>query len=134
MHGRPQEGSYCAMFVADNLTAWLVGLLADAGGKKLTRLVLGSDQDRVLRQAATAAIGATAVELGVCGDDQAAQLAAVVSEVFRNPAPDTALTGPATLLEALQAAVEGQLAVLDDADVTGTGQSAAEVLGVCQRQ
>ena len=117
------------VFVADDLAAWLIGLLADAGRKKLTRLVLGSDQERVLRQAATAAIESTAAELGPSGSDQA-QLAMVVSEVFRDPAPDAALVGRATLLEALQAAVAERLAVLDDAAVTGTRQSSAQVLGV----
>src|SRR4051794_4997770 len=43
------------VFVADDLGAWLVGLLADAGRKKLTTWVLGSDQERAVRQAATAA-------------------------------------------------------------------------------
>ena len=118
------------MFVADDLAAWLVGLLAGAGRKKLTRLVLGNDQERALRQAATAAIESTATELDPSDDDQAAQLAMVVSEVFRDPAPDAALAGHATLLEALQAAVAERLAVLDDAAVTGTGQSSADVLGV----
>jgi hypothetical protein len=33
------------VFVADDLGAWLVGLLADAGRKKLTTLVLGTDQE-----------------------------------------------------------------------------------------
>jgi hypothetical protein len=36
--------------VADDLGAWLVGLLAEAGRKKLTTLVLGSDQERALRR------------------------------------------------------------------------------------
>ena len=44
------------VFVADDLGAWLVGLVADAGRKKLTALVLGSDQERALRKAATAAV------------------------------------------------------------------------------
>jgi hypothetical protein len=35
-----------------------------------------------------------------------------------------------TILEGLQAGIAGQLAVLDDADRTGIGQSSAEVLGV----
>jgi hypothetical protein len=39
------------VFVADDLVAWLVGLLADAGRKKLTTWVLGDDQERALRQA-----------------------------------------------------------------------------------
>jgi hypothetical protein len=33
------------VFVADELGAWLVGLLADAGRKKLTTFVLGTDQE-----------------------------------------------------------------------------------------
>jgi hypothetical protein len=44
------------MFVADDLVAWLIGLLADAGFKKLTTLVRGTDQQRALRQAAAAAV------------------------------------------------------------------------------
>jgi len=40
------------MFVADDLVAWLIGLLADAGFKKLTTLVRGTGQQRALRQAA----------------------------------------------------------------------------------
>jgi hypothetical protein len=40
------------VFVVDDLAAWLVGLLADAGRKKLTTLVLGGAQERALQQAA----------------------------------------------------------------------------------
>ena len=54
----------------------------------------------------------------------------VVSEVFGEPAPGEPLAGQATVLEALQAGIAVQLAVLDDASLTGTGQSSAEVLGV----
>jgi hypothetical protein len=50
------------VFVADDLGAWLIGLLADAGRKKLTTIVLGSDQERALRQAASAAVQLTASE------------------------------------------------------------------------
>jgi hypothetical protein len=71
------------MFVADDLAAWLVGLLADAGRKKLTTLVLGSEQERALQRAAAAAIESTATELDPSGGDQAGELAMVVSEVFR---------------------------------------------------
>ena len=35
-----------------------------------------------------------------------------------------------TVLDTLQAGIAGQLAVLDDAGLTGTGQSSADVLGV----
>ena len=89
------------MFVADALGAWLVGLLADAGRRRLTRLVLGSDQERALRQAATVAIESTAAELAPSGGGRAGELAMVVSEVFREPLAGAALAGQATLLEAL---------------------------------
>ena len=110
--------------------AWLVGLLADAGRKKLTTLVLGTDQDRELRRAATAAVGWTAEDLCPANDKQAEQLAMVISEVFSEPVPDAPLAGHKTVLEALQAGIAAQLAVLDDASLTGTGQSSADVLGV----
>ena len=118
------------VFVADDLGAWLVGLLADAGRKKVTALVLGSEQERALRQAATAAVQATAEEISPSDSEQARQIAMVISEVFRAPIPAAPLAGPVTLLEGLQAAITGQLAVLDDANLTGTCQSSADVLGV----
>jgi hypothetical protein len=52
----------------------------------------------------------------------------VISEVFRTPAPALPLDEDATVLEALQTAVSGQLAVLDDASLTGIEQSSADVL------
>ncbi len=124
LRGVPPEGKTAGVvFVADDLAAWLIGVLADAGCKKLTRLVLGSDQERALQRAAVAAIEATAAELDPSGSDRAGQLAMVVSEVFRDPAPDARVAGQATLLEALQAGIAERLVVLDDAAVTGTGQS-----------
>jgi hypothetical protein len=118
------------VFVADDLAAWLTGVLADAGRKKLTALVLGTDQERALRQAATAAVQRTAAQLRPGDEAQAAELAMVVSEVFHEPVPRAPLAGHATVLEALDAGIAGQLAVLDDASLTGTGQSSADVLGV----
>ena len=118
------------VFVADALGGWLVEQLADAGRKKLTELMLGSEQERALRQAADAAVWATAEEMSPSGGEQAGQVAMVISEVFRDPAPDAPLAGPVMLLEGLQAGIAGQLAVLDDAELTGTGQSSADVLGV----
>ena len=41
-----------------------------------------------------------------------------------------ALAGQGTLLEALQAGIAARLAVLDDPDATGTGQSSMGLLGV----
>ncbi len=70
------------VFVADDLGAWLVAVLADAGRKKLAEFVLGTDQERALRQAAAAAVGLTARELRPGDHEQADQLALVISQVF----------------------------------------------------
>ena len=118
------------VFVADALGGWLVGLLANAGRKRLTKLVLGNEQERALRQAADAAVWATAKEMSPTGGEQAGQIALVISEVFRHPAADAPRAQAVTLLERLQAGIAGQLAVLDDTELTGTGQSSADVLGV----
>jgi hypothetical protein len=118
------------VFVADALGAWLVEQLADAGRKKLTELVLGSEQERALRRAADAAVWATAEEMSQSGGGRAGQAAMVISEVFRDPVPAAPMAGPVMLLEGLYAGIAGQLTVLDDAGLTGTGQSSADVLGV----
>jgi hypothetical protein len=118
------------VFVADSLGAWLVELLADSSRKKLTSLVLGSDQERALRQAANAAVQATAAETIPSGDEETDRLAIVISEVFHEPLPSMPVSGHATLLERLQAGIAGQLAILDDASLTGTGQSTSEVFGI----
>jgi hypothetical protein len=118
------------VFIADDLAAWLIGVLAEAGRKKLTTLVLGSEQERALRSAATTAVQSTVTELRPGDDDRAEQLAMVVSEVFGEPTPEAPLGGQATVLEDLQAGIARQLTVLDDAGLTGTGQSSAEVLGL----
>ena len=128
LHGGWQTAG--VVFVADDLGAWLVGLLADAGRKKLTALVLGTDQERALRQAATAAVQATAAEMNPSGGEQAEHTAMVISEFFRARVPGAWAAGSAmTMLEELREGIAAQLAVLDDADLTGTGQSSAEVLG-----
>ena len=54
----------------------------------------------------------------------------VISQVFGAVMPQAPLRDHQTLLEALQAGVAGQLAVLDDPGLTGTGMSSAQVLGV----
>jgi hypothetical protein len=117
------------VFAADDLGAWLVSLLADAGRRRLTTWALGTEQERALRQAATAAVGLTAAGLAPGGGEQAEHAAMVISEVFGEPAVEGKVAGQATLLEELQAGVAGQLAVLDDAELTGTGQSSASLLG-----
>ena len=118
------------VFVVDDLGAWLVGLLADAILKKLTALVLGSDQERALRQAAKAAIERTAEQLAPSDGQQAQQLATAIGKVFRDPSPGAAVAGQQTLLEALQAGIAGKLAVLDDPRITGIGQSSAKLSAV----
>ena len=109
-------------FVADDLGAWLIGLLAEAGRKKLTALVLGSDQERALRKAATEAVQDTAAEMNLSAE-QARRIAMVISKAFRKPVQDTPLAGAVTMLEMLQVGVVRQLAVLDDAGRPGTGLS-----------
>jgi hypothetical protein len=118
------------VFVADDLAAWLIGLLADAARKKLTSLILGSEQERALRSAATAAVQLSAAELRPGDAQQAEHVALIISQVFGEPAPTVPLAGNATVLEALQAGIARRLAVLDDASLTGTGQSSAQVMGV----
>ena len=117
-------------FIADDLGAWLIGLLADRGRRRLTAVVMGSDQERALRSAATVAVQLTANEFRPGDAERAAQLAMVVSQVFGEPVPAAPLAGHATVLEAVQAGIAAQLAVLDDASLTGTDQAAADVVGV----
>jgi hypothetical protein len=117
-------------FVADDLTAWLVGLLADRSRRRLSTLVLGTDQERALRSAATAAVEQVSREVRPGDDEQAEHVALVISEVFREPAAASPLAEHQTMLESLQAGIAGQLAVLDDATLTGQRQSSADLLGV----
>jgi len=82
-----------------------VGQLADAGSKKLTELMLGSEQERALRRAADAAIWATAEEMSPLGAEQAGQVAMVISEVFVIRCQMRRWPGPVMLLEGLQAGI-----------------------------
>ena len=93
------------VFVADDLGAWLVAALADAGRRRLTTWVLGSDQERALRQAAAAAVELTGLEIRPGGGEQADQVALVINQVFSEPIPDVPLAEQATVLEALQAGI-----------------------------
>jgi hypothetical protein len=109
--------------------SWLLGQVASDSRKRLTSVVLGDDQERALTAAASSAVRRTAEEL--CPDNERrAVLAAVLTELFSEPIPGTSVSAHATLVESLQAAIARQLAVLDDADLTGTGTSAAELLEV----
>ena len=108
--------------LADDLGAWLVAVLADAGRKRLAAWVFGDEQERALRKAADEAVELTSQELRPEGEQSAEDLARVVDQVFAEPLPSVALAGHATVLQALQAGVLQQLAILDDKSVTGTGR------------
>jgi len=116
--------------VADDLGAWLVGLLADAGRRKLVAFVLGDEQERALHQACQAALTATAAGLRPGDATAAGEVAMVVGEVFAAPAPQ--LGGEhGTLLEELQAGIGVRLAVLEDRDITTEpGWSSADAVGL----
>jgi tetratricopeptide (TPR) repeat protein len=111
------------VFVADDLAAWLIGVLADAGRKKLTSLVLGDEQERALRPAAAEAVQLTAEELCPSDAERAEELAVMIGPLFKTPVPGGPLGGQATVLEALQVAVAGQLAVLGDPGLSATVKS-----------
>lgn len=116
------------VFVADDLAAWLVALLADAGRRKLTTMALGSDQKRALRHAATAAAQLTARQLRP-DDEQAQRLAADICKVFGRQNPIASLAGSATILEGLQAAVSAEFADRYGAGPTDAEDSSGAVLG-----
>lgn len=116
---------------ADDFGAWLIGLLADAGRKKLTAFVLGTEQERALRLAARAAVIQTAEELFPDDDRKRQDVVLVIGEVFSTEHLTTAhMTGQSSVREALQVAVAKQLQVLGDASLTDAGVSSAELLGV----
>ena len=117
-------------FVVDDLVAWLIGLLADAGRRNLVAFVLGDEQERALRQVCMAALTATANDLRPGDPTEAEQVAMVIGEVFSGPTAQ--LTGGRdTFLEELQAGIAAQLAVLDDRDITTEpGFSSADALGL----
>jgi tetratricopeptide (TPR) repeat protein len=118
------------VFVAEAFGSWLLGQFASAAQKWFGVRLLGSEQERALRQAATAAIQSTASERRPDSAEDAEELAMVLDQVFGEPAGATPLADHATLLEALQAGVAEQLTVLGDVSVTGTGRSSADLLEI----
>jgi hypothetical protein len=96
------------VLVAEAFAGWLVGLLADAGRRGLGRWLVGSEQTRALRQAATAAIQATAEafrpEPAIEDDPEGPQhLTRVLDHVFQHElTPAESLAGHATLLQGLE--------------------------------
>jgi hypothetical protein len=127
------------VFVAEAFSGWLAAQFADVARRQLGEWLVGSDQQRALGQAATAAIQATSKQLRPAplttdDVDGAEHLERVIDEVFQQPpTPAESLAEHPTLLEGLQAGVAARLAPLGDADVTGTPHSSAEILGVSVR-
>jgi hypothetical protein len=113
------------VFVVDDLAGWLIGRLADAGYLKLITLMRGSDQARALKPAVTAAVQATVAQIGPPGGEEADRIAEQINKAFRRRDPVPLPPGQATVLEALQAGIAGQLSVLDDA-----GQPVVNLPGV----
>jgi tetratricopeptide (TPR) repeat protein len=111
------------VFVADDLAAWLIFISAEGGRKKLTSLILGDDQERALRPAATEAVQLTSAELCPGDAQRAEELAIMVGQLFKTPVPGAPLTGHETLLEALQEGIAGQLKLLDNPRLTVTVKS-----------
>lgn len=123
------------MFLADGLSAWLAALLADSGRKKLAHLLTGTDeQGRALRSVATAAIKATAAELSPEEPARADYLATVIDDLFKAPIREEPGDANTAAAEALAAAVGAQLAILDNASITGVNRSAADELGISTKE
>ena len=117
-------------FVTGAFATWLLEQLADAGRSRLTRFLLGDEQERALRAAAKTAIQLTAEDFYPEDDPRAGQLARVIDQVFGYAVPVALMAEHATLLQALHAGIGARMAPLGDADLTGTGRSSAELLGV----
>src|SRR5689334_512879 len=110
-------------FIADDLTAWLIGWLADAGRKRLVSLTMGTAQERALERIASSAIRQTVRDFKPEGGQAAEQLAMTVSQVFGNAVPLESARDYPTLLEGLYAGIDKQIEVLNDASLTGVGES-----------
>jgi hypothetical protein len=117
--------------VVDGIAAWLVAALGDASRKKLTEVVLGDDFDRALDSAARAAVQRTVTDVSSDDNEAAEHLARVIDEVFANPlSRSVPEDSTESLSELLNTGIAAQLAVLDDASLTGIGSSSSDVLGV----
>ena len=90
---------------------------------------LRSDVESV-RSAATAAVWLTAEEICLGSNEKTEDIALVISHVFSEPIQFAPVAQHETVIEALQEGIAGQLAVLDNVSLTGTGQSSADVIGV----
>jgi tetratricopeptide (TPR) repeat protein len=111
--------------------SWLLGQFADAALQRLGEGLFGSEQKRALSAAGEAAIGRTARQLRPSGSDEdVGHLAAIMNQVFQARMSTAPLEDQPTILQVLQTGVTDQLALLDDASLTGTDQSSAQALGI----
>ena len=114
------------IFVEGAFASWLLGQVANAGRKRLVESMRGTEHDRALEQAAHAAIQSTAKQWYPGKSDE---LASVIDQVFRSDSL-TPQMDHATVLQGLYVGITAQLSILDDVNVTGTGKSSADLLGV----
>jgi hypothetical protein len=127
---RWREETIAVDFVTGVFATWLLEQLADAGRKRLVTFLLGDEQERAVRVAASRAIELTAEAFYTGGDPRAEHLAMVIDQVFGDPLPVDSTAGQATLLQTLDAGMTAQLAPLEDARLTGADQSSLSLLGV----
>jgi tetratricopeptide (TPR) repeat protein len=100
------------VFVVDDLSAWLIGALADEGLTRLTNLVVGEPLDRAMKAAIRRAVGSTTAELCPGDSERADDLGDLINKRFKKRKPDLPLRGHDTVLEALRASVASQLTSL----------------------
>lgn len=114
------------VYVPRSFASWLIR----QGSKRLGEYVLGTEQERALEQAASAAIKNTADDLCDGHSETSNYLAMVVDQVFTEPLHVMPPTDHETLLQALQRGISRQLAALGDASITGVGESSVELFGL----
>jgi hypothetical protein len=123
------------VLLAEAFGSWLLGQFFGAVRKRLGKGLLGSEQEQALPPVGQAAILRTAREFRPGGSEEDVQhLAAVLDQVFRPPMQTAPLEGQPTILQALEAGIAARLAVLGDAELTGTGESSAQALGLAVEQ
>lgn len=113
------------MFV-DALVAWLVALLGDRAVKGITRVVRGSPEYQALQKAMALAINSA---LGDVRPGSRAVLEDALRERFAAP-PVVLRDGRTRVRTGIIRAIQSQLAPLADPDITPSGQSFFEEIGV----
>jgi tetratricopeptide (TPR) repeat protein len=111
--------------------SWLLEQFAHSAGRRAGEALFGAEQERALSAASDAAIKRTARHLRRnASNEDVEHLAAVLDQVLQARLPIAPLDEQLTILQTLQAGLTRQLAVLDDASLTETGQSSAQALGL----